>query len=489
MLKKKMSLNKRLVLIPTVTLIPLLILIVYLLVTINQLSNLYNDITANVNIANKYATECKEVIDTNAYLAVTQKKTFVQLEKMEKKKKKLDAKIIDPYSYLGNLEDACTQLSVKATVRKNKTTTKNLSATIDSLEKYLKELEKMIKNNESMDSQLEFLNDNIYSLTTIINESIQEYILEEASNYNYAKDILDVEKEKAIEIAIGLTIIAIIASIIMSYMALKSVTKPIKQLCNMTTKVGQGDFTVETKVDSIDEIGVLTDSFNNMTKEIGELVQEIKKEQSNLRLAEMKLLQEQITPHFLYNTLDTIIWLAEENKTKDVVTMVSSLSDFFRTGLSEGRDIIFIKDEVEHIVSYLQIQGVRYQDILEYEINVYDDIKSYEIPKLTLQPLVENALYHGIKNKRGGGKILVECKKDKNNDVLINVIDTGKGMSKDKLENVLNNMYNTKVENKKGYGLSNVCRRLKYYYGDDCDISIESSEKKGTKVSIIIKYN
>ena len=483
--KKRISLNRRLILIPTVIFIPLLIIILYLLVTINQLSNLYDDITANVNIANKYATECKEVIDNNAYLAVTQKSSFKQLVKQ---KRKLDAKIIDPYIYLDSLEEACTQLSMKATVKKNKTTTRNLYISIATLKKHLNELEKMIKTDESMDSQLDFLNDNIYSLTSIINDGIQEYILEEASNYNYAKDVLDSKKERAIEMAIGLTIIAIVAAIIMSYMALRSVTKPIKQLCKMTTKVGQGDFTVKTSNVSTDEIGVLTDSFNNMTREIGELVQAIKKEQSNLRLTEMKLLQEQITPHFLYNTLDTIVWLAEENKTKDVVTMVTSLSDFFRTGLSEGREVILIKDEVEHIVSYLQIQGVRYQDILEYEINVDDDIKSYEIPKLTLQPLVENALYHGIKNKRGGGKIIVEGKKDKDNNVIINVIDSGKGMDKELLENVLNNMYVENIDkSKKGYGLRNVCKRLKYYYGDECELSIESDENNGTKVTILIK--
>ena len=223
-----------------------------------------------------------------------------------------------------------------------------------------------------------------------------------------------------------------------------------------------------------------------MTKEIGELVQEIKKEQSNLRLTEMKLLQEQITPHFLYNTLDTIIWLAEENKTKDVVSMVTALSDFFRTGLNEGRDIIQIKDEVEHIDSYLQIQGVRYQDILEYEIDIDDNIKDYQIPKLTLQPLVENALYHGIKNKRGGGKIIVEGKLVED-DIVIRVIDNGKGMTQEKCNEVVNNLMNRDIEKNKGYGLSNVYKRIKYYYGEDSRMDIISSEEKGTEVAISIK--
>ena len=482
--KRKTSLNRRLVLIPTVIFIPLIVVIIYLLVSVSQLSDLYDDITENVSIANKYATECKEIIDNNAYIAVTQKKTFSQLLK---KRRVIDEKIINPYTYLDGLENSCIELSKKATIPKNHTTTRKLNTSIKSLKKSLKELESMIQEGESLENQLDYLNDNIYSLTEIIYEGIQDYILVEASNYNYAQDLLDMKRDRAIKLAILLSFIAIVAGVLMSYMALKSVTKPIKELCRMTTKVGQGDFTVKTRNESMDEIGVLTDSFNNMTKEIGELVQEIKKEQSNLRLTEMKLLQEQITPHFLYNTLDTIIWLAEENKTKDVVSMVTALSDFFRTGLNEGRDIIRIKDEVEHIDSYLQIQGVRYQDILEYEINIDENVKEYQIPKLTLQPLVENALYHGIKNKRGGGKIIVEGKNDKEK-IIIRVIDNGKGMTQKKFKEVVQNLNDNDLE-KKGYGLSNVYKRIKYYYGEDSNMSIVSSVEDGTEVIISIKIS
>ena len=149
---------------------------------------------------------------------------------------------------------------------------------------------------------------------------------------------------------------------------------------------------------------------------IGILVDDIWKKQENLRIIENRLLQEQINPHFLYNTLDAIVWLAEENKSAEVVKMVTSLSDFFRTTLSKGHDYITVKEERTHIESYLEIQQFRYQDILDYEIQMDEEIYGYIIPKLTLQPLVENALYHGIKNKRGKGKILITGKKqgDKN---------------------------------------------------------------------------
>ena len=148
-----------------------------------------------------------------------------------------------------------------------------------------------------------------------------------------------------------------------------------------------------------------------MVEQIGNLVEDIRVEQLNLRATELKLLQAQINPHFLYNTLDAIIWLAEAGEKDQVVMMVTALSDFFRTTLSKGRDFITVEEEERHIDSYLKIQQFRYRDILAYEIDIPEELYQYQILKLTLQPLVENALYHGIKNKHGLGHILVTGKK------------------------------------------------------------------------------
>lgn len=152
---------------------------------------------------------------------------------------------------------------------------------------------------------------------------------------------------------------------------------------------------------------MLNQGFNQMVERIGNLVEDIRVEQLNLRATELKLLQAQINPHFLYNTLDTIIWLAEAGQKEQVVMMVSTLSDFFRTTLSKGRDYITVKEEATHIRSYLTIQQFRYRDILESRDGIPEELEEIQILKLTLQPLVENALYHGIKNKRGLGHILV----------------------------------------------------------------------------------
>ena len=479
----KLSLNKRLVLIPMLVFIPMAIVVSYLLISLSQLSDLYTEITRNINVASEYATEVKVKIDHSAYIAVTQNKGFDYIVK----NKKNDSELVNPYDYIDKIGKNCSELSKSATIKQSRVQVDNLQKSLQSLQKCLQELEEMIQRGDTYDEQLKYLDDNIYNITNMITEEINSYILSETTNYTTAQEVMRERTNDAYKIAIIASLVAIFIAIVMSVYALRSVTVPITKLCHNIRKVGRGDFNIKKQPEVIDEIAVLTDSFDNMTKEIAELVDEIKKEQDSIRLAQLKLLQEQITPHFLYNTLDAIVWLAEENKTKDVINMVTALSDFFRTGLSEGRDIISIKEEVGHINSYLQIQRYRYQDIMDYEINVDDNIYYYHIPKMTLQPLVENALYHGIKNKRGEGKILVEGHLE-DEFIIIEVKDNGKGMDEQQLGKLRNKLEDDKEdESNKGYGLVNVNKRMKYYYGDDCGLFFESELNKGTKAVLRIK--
>ena len=221
-----------------------------------------------------------------------------------------------------------------------------------------------------------------------------------------------------------------------------------------------------------------------MAGEIGSLVENIKEKEKNLHLMETRLLQEQINPHFLYNTLDAIVWLAEDNQKEDVISMVTYLSNFFRTTLAQGKDFVSVREEKSHIESYLRIQGFRYQDIMEYEIEMEGGILEYKIPKLLLQPLVENALYHGVKKKRGKSRIFVwgYCE---GNQLVFKVSDNGKGMSKETLETLRNNI-SKRVDQKESdsFGLANVNQRIKYYYGEEFGLEIESEENVGTEATI-----
>lgn len=215
------------------------------------------------------------------------------------------------------------------------------------------------------------------------------------------------------------------------------------------------------------------------------LIDKVKEDERKMRKADLRLLQEQIQPHFLYNTLDTIVWLIESNEPDEAVTMVVTLSDFFREILSKGKEFISIKEEEKHISSYLQIQEMRYRDILEYDIQLDQVIYKYQILKLTLQPVVENALYHGIKYKRAKGCIHIHGEKE--GDIIrLTVRDDGVGMDEEELEQLCQQIEKPCQETEKGFGLANVNERIHMYFGPEYGMKIQSQKGKGTTVEIVI---
>ena len=236
------------------------------------------------------------------------------------------------------------------------------------------------------------------------------------------------------------------------------------------------------------ETSILSTSLNAMIDKINELLEQVTPEQIRLRKAEFELLQSQINPHFLYNTLDAIVWLAESGEKEKVVSTVSSLSNFFRASLNQGKDIVTLKEDIGHVRSYLEIQKIRYQDILDYEIDIDEEINECLIPKITIQPLVENALYHGIKNKRGKGKISIKGKKT-DDGAKISISDDGLGITADRLRVVMNNINNRSDSEKTTYGLYNVNERIRLNFGEKYGIKIESEYGMGTTVQILLPIN
>lgn len=202
-----------------------------------------------------------------------------------------------------------------------------------------------------------------------------------------------------------------------------------------------------------------------------------------LRLTELQLLQAQVNPHFLYNVLDVILWLVEADRKQDAVHMLEQLSLFFRTSLSKGEDIIPLKEEIKHTRSYMEIQQARFRDIMEYEIILPKDLEEFCIPKLTIQPLVENALYHGVKQKRGKSMIRVVCR-EQEADILIIVEDNGSGMKPERkmeVEQALN-----KEGNSAGFGLAAVHERIRLYFGETYGVKIFSKYGEGTRIEVRI---
>ncbi|MGC5774182.1 sensor histidine kinase [Paenibacillus pabuli] len=273
----------------------------------------------------------------------------------------------------------------------------------------------------------------------------------------------------------------------------RSIAQPIFRLMSYMRRAETGNLMSGRWSDRADEIGMLGRSFNRMLAQIRQLISLNELKERQKREAEMRSLQEHIKPHFLYNTLDTIHWMARKEGANDVSEMVGALSRLFRIGLSKGNDFLTLHAELEHITSYLQIQQTRYRDRLQYELIVPDDIRELFVLKLLLQPLVENAIYHGIKGRRGPGKIRVEAKTEQGKLLLL-IQDDGAGMSGERLAEMeqlltspMESLETASLPGKAGksYGMLNVQARLRLTFGEEYGIVLDSKEGKGTCVTIV----
>ena len=262
------------------------------------------------------------------------------------------------------------------------------------------------------------------------------------------------------------------------------ITSPLRNLQRSMRAAQNGQFEVEVIEDgSQNEIGDLIYSFRLMIREIEQLIERNTKEQEEKRLYELNALQAQISPHFLYNTLDSIIWMAEGNNTKDVILMTSALAKLLRKSISNDKELVTVAEEIEYTRSYLVIQKMRYRDKLEYLINMDAAIVDVEIIKLIIQPLVENAIYHGIKCKSGIGTITITAEY-KHKGIMIEIIDDGAGMTKEQLEHIFDERAEDRA--RKSVGVRNVHKRIQLSYGLTYGLSFQSELGRGTTVSIYL---
>lgn len=288
---------------------------------------------------------------------------------------------------------------------------------------------------------------------------------------------------------IMLVAVAVAVSMFVAELVAASVTRPIDTLVDAMEQVYVGNLDVSVQTDRTDEIGVLYRSFNHMTGEMKRLIDTIYREQEALRKQELKALQAQINPHFLYNTLDSIIWSLRMRQVEESIDMLSALTDFFKISLSKGKDIITIEEEVKHITSYLSIQHQRYREKFDYDINVDPALLGCRTPKLILQPVVENAIYHGLKPKEGTGYLYIHIFAE-DDDILMRVEDTGMGMPKERVELLNHELAEISSDQQgTGYGVRNVNDKIKIVFGKEYGVKIESVEGEGTIVTLRIHKN
>lgn len=269
---------------------------------------------------------------------------------------------------------------------------------------------------------------------------------------------------------------AFFSSFLLSHMVSRPIQGLVKAMKDFETKAEEFSY---QPVHGSSEILALSDSFGHMVVQIQELMEKVRNEEITLRKTELKALQAQINPHFLYNTLDAIGWLCEEERNKDAVEMVNALARLFRISISKGHELIPIEKEVEHARSYLMIQNFRYKNQFVYSFDIEEECLSYLCNKITLQPIIENAIYHGINRMVDEGRIDIKIFRE-GEAIVFTVADNGVGMSREQCAGILKR----EPGDQTGIGIKNVNDRIKIYFGEEYGITIDSEEDEGTVVSI-----
>jgi len=275
-------------------------------------------------------------------------------------------------------------------------------------------------------------------------------------------------------LAIGILLFTVVA---------RTITTPMKQLEIAMRKVEKSDYFRMEEVELVasGEIEALTHRFNRMMRKIGELMTRVIDEQNAQRKSELKALQNQIKPHFLYNTLDSIMWLIENNKNHEAGEMVVALATLFRIGISNDSEVIPVRDEIEHVRNYLLIQSIRYSDSFTYELEIEEAALDIKTLKLILQPIVENCIYHGLKSKVDKGTIKVSARIE-DECLLMSVADNGYGIRQETIDELYRSFEDGVVSN--SVGLKNIYQRVMIYYGGKAGMEIKSVLDEGTTITI-----
>lgn len=294
-------------------------------------------------------------------------------------------------------------------------------------------------------------------------------------------NLLTQESKKLSNLSLWIGLICLSIALLGGSILSNFIAKPIVLLTKLMQKVKAGNLDIHIEIKSEDEIGLLASGFNSMLERIRNLLDKVNAEQRKKREFELALMQAQIKPHFLYNTLDLIFIFCSMGRNIEAQNTTKNLADFYRVALSKGKEIITIKEELSNVENYLSIQKVRYSDIFDYEIIADKEVLCLNIPKLTIQPLVENSIYHGLKMKGCFGKLLIECIAQ-NESAVIKITDDGTGIEKERLKKILQG----NREQKQNFGLTSVDERIKLYFGEEYGLMMESEEGKWTTATIRI---
>ena len=362
--------------------------------------------------------------------------------------------------------------------------------TMDTLEQYILKIRDGMAQRTPID-QMEQTVDEIRNVGRLVADMLDAFITQEISTASAASSRLT----RTVLLFAGTEALLLLLALGYSRYSMNRLTESIRtalsSLEETVRRIAEGDLGDRISGLEVEELQELAEHINHMAERLENLIAETRRNQEHLAKAELRTLQAQINPHFLYNTLDAIVWQAESGQGEEVVRLTRSLSDFFRISLSSGADWIPVSQELKHVSAYLSIQQTRYRDILTYEVESPEGLENVYMLKLLLQPLVENALYHGIKEKRGGGKIRVRVQPE---GALLRflVTDTGRGMKPETLEKLQKTLAEEQPTIQaalepgfSGFGLRNVNMRIRLYYHKKKGLALRSGPE-GTEVSFLI---
>ena len=381
---------------------------------------------------------------------------------------------------------AIEEIQANTTTEKEAATLDVALRTLDTLDNYISEMESNIANGRPF-AENEAIMVQVDAVTVLLYAILQDFVRVEIELAGKTSDDMLVSLYYLILFELVIVLIIVYYARKNNRFLTQQIQEPLNDLIVLSEELSQGHLDYRAREPEVAELRVVTESMNDMARNLHVLIEENAVKQFDLAQSELRVLQAQITPHFIYNTLDAILSLAEQGNSEQVKTMTYALSDFLRISLSKGQDWITIEKEIRHVEDYLTILQIRYGAMLTFAIDIPEEILQTEVLKMILQPLVENAVYHGTKHVRRAGKVTVAATYT-NDTIQFFVADNGIGMQAERLLEIRKRLDQATVDDsgEGGYGLYNIRKRLLLYYGNHASLDIDSTYRKGTTVTVTV---
>lgn len=431
----------------------------------------YERSVGNISEANRIANDVEEKIMEEAWSL-----TYGQMSTAEFSKS----------NSVNRIKKEITEIKKNTQSTQERATLNIVNRSLDNVDSYLEKIVANVEADAPFKENQELMV-HVESATNLVHEILQDFVnVEIKLAANHSQQVRQAILILSVIEAVIITTI-IFFSRKTNTRLMRQVQQPMEEMIKMADALSDGKLNYRINSLPGNELQKLSNSMNEMADNLVVLLEENALKQYNLAQSEVRVLQAQITPHFIYNSLDAILVLEEMGESEKVKEMTYALSDFFRISLSQGQDWIPVEKEIKHINDYLIILQIRYGDALTYSIEIEEKIKKYSMLKMILQPLIENAVYHGTKLVRRTGKIVVQAFLDDQDFIHFYIIDNGKGITAERLKEINAELKDgLDTEFQEGYGLFNVNKRLLLYYGKEAKIEITSIVDTGTTVHVII---